>query len=400
MYNTKFNMIDGLEVYPGYLDQEGRKKILETYRDMRGFMWCGCRSDVKLYYKISRDLRIYPEHNNYQHDINCSRYCSETGVKERKTGYVVDDENGEVTAYLNFNPKNISFKDDEESVGKEDNCDKKEEDTNSEEQVLEKETVTKIEEKSEPKLSLEALIRSINVDTYTEKVFKNQNIDQRVNFTKQVYHRMKKVRVSRMRKSIGELSLESDGVRFIYIPFSGIVKNEANGLKKCYFSTSGGDEKVYNNFIFPETAEKAINKFKKLYGIEPNEDTMLAGFQYYKKTRSGIKYRVLGRVHLFQISNVGIYCRSLFEKEIYDILSQIVLERINIKFWIPADDESIGAIIDVAGKSKKILLLFRNKSDERVVFDENMYEPLVVGASDPLTKERFNEVLQKMSLLK
>lgn len=87
--------------------------------------------------------------------------------------------------------------------------------------------------------------------------------------------------------------------------------------------------------------------------------------------------------------------RSLFEKEIYDILSQIVLERSNIKFWIPADDESIGAIIDVVGKSKKILLLFRNKSDERVVFDENMYEPLVVGASDPLSKERFLEFIEE-----
>jgi len=394
MYNTKFNMIDGLELYPGYLDQEGRKKILETYKDMREFMWCGCRSDVKLYYKISRDLRIYPEHNNYQHNINCSRYCSETGVKERKTGYVVDDENGEVTAYLSFNPKNISFKDDEESVEKEDNCDKKEKDSNSEEQVIEKETVTKVEEKSEPKLSLEGLIRSINVDTYTEKVFKNQSITERGNFTKQVYHRMKKVRVSRVRKSIGELSLESDGVRFIYIPFSGLVKNDANGLTKCYFSTSGEDGKVYNNFIFPETAEKAINKFKKLYGIEPNEDTMLAGFQYYKKTRSGVKYRVLGRVHLFQISNVGIYCRSLIEKETYDILSQIARERNDMKFWIPADDESIGAIIDVAVKSKKILLLFRNKSDECVNFDENIYEPLVIGASEPLTKERFLELIE------
>lgn len=395
MYNTKFITTEGSELYPGYLDQEGRKKILETYKDMSGFMWCGCRSDVKLYYKISRDLRIYPEHNNYQHNINCSRYCSETGVKERKTGYVVDDENGEVTAYLSFNPKNISFKEDEESVEKEDNCDKKVEDTNSEEQVIEKETVTKVEEKSEPKLSLEGLIRSINVDTYTEKVFKNQSINERGNFTKQVYNRMKKVKVSRMRKSIGELSLESDGVRFIYLPFSGIVKNDANGLTKCYFSTSGGDEKVYNNFIFPETAEKAINKFKKLYGIEPNEDTMLAGFQYYKKTRSGVKYRVLGRVHLFQISNVGIYCRSLIEKETYDILSQIERERNDMKFWIPADDESIGAIIDVAVKSKKILLLFRNKSDERVVFDENMYEPLVVGACDPLTKERFHEFIEE-----
>lgn len=393
MYNTKFNMIDSLELYPGYLDQEGRKKILETYKDMRGFMWCGCRSDIKLYYKISKDLRIYPEHNNYQHDRNCSRYCSETGVKERKTGYVVDDENGEVTAYLSFNPKNISFKEDEESVEKEDNCDMKEKDSNSEEQVVEKETVTKVDEKSEPKLSLEALIRGINVDTYTEKVFKNQIINERDNFAKQVYHRMKKVRVSRMRKSIGELSLESDGVRFIYIPFSGVVKNDANGLTKCYFSTSGEDGKVYNNFIFPETAEKAINKFKKLYGIEPNEETMLAGFQYYKKTRSGVKYRVLGRVHLFQISNVGIYCRSLIEKETYDILSQIARERNDMKFWIPADDESIGAIINIADKTKKIILLFRNKSDERVIFDENVYVPLVVGTSDPLTRERFNEII-------
>jgi|GEM_PF-6011232 len=64
-----------------------------------------------------------------------------------------------------------------------------------------------------------------------------------------------------------------------------------------------------------------------------------------------------------------------------------------MKFWIPADDESIGAIINIADKTKKIILLFRNKSDERVIFDENVYVPLVVGASDPLTKERYNVII-------
>lgn len=125
---------------------------------------------------------------------------------------------------------------------------------------------------------------------------------------------------------------------------------------------------MYNNFLFPETAE----------------------------TRAGFKYRLLGRIHLFQISNIGIYCRSLIEKETYDVLSQIVEEREDVRFWIPADDESIGAIIDVAGKSKKILLLFRNKNDERVIFDENMYDPLVIGLNEPLTKDRFYEIITRI----
>lgn len=70
MYNTKFLLENGVEIYPGYLSPERRKKLKERFADTKHFMRCGCRPDANLYYRISENLRIYPEHNNYKHDIS------------------------------------------------------------------------------------------------------------------------------------------------------------------------------------------------------------------------------------------------------------------------------------------------------------------------------------------
>lgn len=395
MYNTKFILSDGKELFPGYFDIEKREALRKQFGDKRGYMWCGCKSDNKLFYRISEDLKIYPEHNNYKHDQYCSRFRTETGETERKTGYVVNEEDGEVTAYLTFNPKNLELNDHSEK--EEDNPDLKDEELEAAENeaTIEKdEGITKKEEKKEPKLSLSSLIRSINIDTYTEKILNDRNVDSRDAFSKYVYFRMKKVKASRMKKAIGELSLETDGVRFIYVPFAGAIKKEDKDLKKCYICNYGPNGKVFNNFIFPDTMKKVVGEFVKMYGIEPNQDTMLAGFQYYKKTRSGVKYKVLGRVHLFQISDLGIYCRSLVEKETFDSLCKIAEEDRNIKFWIPADDESVGGVIQIKNKKKKILILFRTNKDERISFDAAMYEPLVVGEEEPITKERLYKSIE------
>ncbi|WP_318064987.1 hypothetical protein [Clostridium boliviensis] len=37
-----------------------------------------------------------------------------------------------------------------------------------------------------------------------------------------------------MKKNIGDLSLEADGVRFLYAPFARIAKKTEKGLTKCY----------------------------------------------------------------------------------------------------------------------------------------------------------------------
>lgn len=397
MYNTKFILSNGIEVYPGYLNRESRTDLLNQFRSKREFMWCGCKSEKKLFYRISEDLRIYPEHNNYQHDRYCSRYINEIGEVERKTGYIINEETGSVTTYLSFNPKILDLK---ENVDKEASNNIEEEsdlDQDENEATIEKDTgLKKNDEKKEPKLTLASLIRSINVDTYSERVLNHKKIESKEAFSKLVYYRMNNVKVSRMRKSIGDLTLENDGVKFIYVPFLGAIKKEEKGLKKYYICTRGKDNKVYNNFVFPDTMNKTIKDFVKTYGIEPNQDTMLGAFQYIKKTKSGVQYKVLGRIHLFQISNIGIYVRSTKEKEIFDYICQMIEFDNDIKFWIPPDDESVGGIVEVLGKKKKILLLFRTKKDEHFSYDNSIYEPLVIGQDDPITREYLYKFIEQM----
>lgn len=398
MYNTKFLLSDYGDLYPGYLDRDKRQQLRDQYGDNRGFMRCGCRPDSKLYYRISADLKIYPEHNNYQHDKNCSRYKNESGIQERKTGYVIDEEDGHVTTYLSFNPKNYELSSVSESRNPTDEA-AEGGDNEIEEAVIGKEKAEdKKDLKKEPKLNLENLIRSINIDTYTEKVLNNKIITSKDLFSKNVFHRMKKVTVSRMKKAIGELTLETEGVRFIYTPVSGIVKNEDSGLMKCYIQNKGSDGRVFNNFIYPDTLEKAIKKFYKTYGTEPDNDTMLAGFQYCKKSKSGsgVVYKVLGRVHFFQTSVIGLYSRSNLERETFNIIHKICNDDSRLKFWIPPDDDTVGGIINVDGKKKKILILFRTKKSERITFDSSLYFPLVIGILEPLTINRVNDIIEKL----
>ena len=101
MYNTKFILESGQELYPGYLSTEQRQNIKNKYGNRKGYMRCGCKSTEPLFYRISEDCKIYPEHNNYHHDKSCCRYKNVTGLQERQTAYVINDETGDVTAYLN-----------------------------------------------------------------------------------------------------------------------------------------------------------------------------------------------------------------------------------------------------------------------------------------------------------
>lgn len=396
MYNTKFILVDSKEIYPGYLDMERREALKEQYKNKKEFMWCGCRSDLKLFYKISEDLRIYPEHNNYEHGCHCSRYRTASGEQVRRTAYVVDEENGQVTTFLTFNPKNFNLNDSTEKDQDNPSLDDDVEESESE-LVLEKdEVLTSKEEKKEPQLSLGSLIRSINVDTFTEKVLNNRKIESKELFSRYVYHRMKQVRVSRMKKMLGDLSLEADGVRFVYLSLAGIIEKQDKGLTRCYIQNYGLDGKVFNNFIFPDTVRKAIKEFVKTYKMEPNKDTMMAGFQYYKKTKSKTAYKVMGRVHLFQVSNLGVYCRSLIEKEAFDSIHKICSENDDLKFWISPEDDSNGGIIQVKNKRKKILLIFRSKKNEYISYDSSIYEPLVIGTNEPFTEEGLQSIIESL----
>lgn len=401
MYNTKFILTTtNQEIYPGYLDKDRRKKLRDEHNHEKGYLKCGCRPNANLFYRISKNLSIYPEHNNYQHNKNCSRFINESGKKERQTGYVISEENGEVTAYLTFNPKNFSMAEEiktDKIEEKDSNSNECSEDSQNDAIIEKDKDAVKNTEKSEPKLSLESLIKKTNIDTYTEKILTGKEITSRETFSKYVYHRSKKIRVDKMRKAIGDLSLENDGVRFIYLPYAGITNNKEKGLVKCYLQSSDVNGRVFNNFIFPETLAKALKKFVKIYNTEPNQDTMIAGFQYLKKSKSKSKYRVLGRIHLFQVSTQGLYCNNQIEKETFDSIHKFCKQDKNIEFWIPPEEDSIGGVINVKNKVKKILVLFRTSKDERISYDSSVYEPLIVGSNEPLTQNSLYQAIENLN---
>lgn len=397
MYNTKFSLENGKDFYPGYLTKEKRQALKKEYENKRQYMWCGCRNDVKLFYRISEDLRIYPEHNDFAHGSNCSRFRTPDGRTERKTAYVVDDQNGEVTVFLKFNPKNLKVEEETDSEDIGENKENLEVMEEIEEVVVESEpNQQEKKEKKEPKLSFGSLTRCINIDTYMDYYFKKSSMLSKEQFSKLVYARMGSVKINGMKKKIGELSLENDGVRFIYAPFVGCDNRSERGLKKCYVRTSGPDGKTYNNFTFEEIYQKAYKEFVKTYGMEPNQDTVMATFQYYKKTRKGTKYKILGRIHLFQVSDNGLYCRSIAEQQTFNTIAKMLEKRKGTRFYIPAEDETIGGIIEEDGIKKKILLIFRTKKKEVISFDKEIYTPMVIGLEEPFTSNDYNEMIAQI----
>lgn len=394
MQNSKFILNEETEIYPGYLDQDKRKELKNKYANKTDFMKCGCKPNENLFYGISEDLRIYPKHNNYVHEMSCCRYKDSSGKQKRQSGYIINDQDGEVTAFLKFDPRTFSLKSDSEKeqdneVPEELNAENKDE---FEEILIEKDNTSPAPEEKEPELSLSELVRSINVDTYTEKIMNNKNIDSKENFSKSVYFRMKKIKIPRMKKTLGDMTLEKNGVRFFYLPVTEINIEELGTVKRCYVKTVV-DGKEYSNFVYPDILEKAIKDYEKRYGETPGQNSMIAGFQYLKKGKNKKPYRVLGRIHFFQTSNTGIYCRNTSEQSIYNRLYEIAAAHPEISFWIPPDDSTISAVVNIADYKKKILILFRPKKDTFITYDLSQYVSFIADNEYALTIENLYNLL-------
>lgn len=387
----------GDEVFPAYMDNEYRKKLRDHYDDARGYLYCGCREDNRIYYRISQDFKVYPEKNGQEHSPFCQRYRADDEKKARTSAYILSEKDGQVTAYLSFNPKNMVADEATDSSESVPNEIPPEEEEKEEEIVVEGEKLERPKEEKEPKLGFKDLVRSINVDTYTDLVLNNRKIENKEKFNKAVYFRMKKITPARSKKAIGDLTIEEDGVRFMYTQLQSITAMKNNGLNKYYVHTFGSDGKVFKNLIFEKQIIKAGKEYVKMYGEDPDEKTMMAAFQYLKKSRSGSVYRVLGRIHFFQVSESGIYCRNEVEREAFNEVEKLLKENPDIKLWFPADDPSIGGIINVKGKNKKILLLFKTKKSEVLNINKELFEPIIIGAESGFSKSYLERIIEDLT---
>ena len=391
MYNTKFILQDGSIIYPAYLDRQDREKLRTEQGDKREYMRCGCRPEGNLYYRLSEDLKFYPEHNNYEHDRYCCR--SKNTPEQRTAAYLYNDSSEEITAFCSFNPRLFNDKEAQESENTE--PEPTEEEPQEGEVVMEKGIPEKgdVKEKKEPKLGMPELIRSLNVDSFSDAVMHGTVIRDRNQFSKSVYRRMSRVRISRMKKTIGELTLDADGVRFIYLNYSDTYEQSENGFTKCYIDTVDAAGKVYKNLVHPDALRKAVKAFVKAYGIEPDGNTMVAGFQYVKRSKSGYTYRIIGRLHFFQTSHTGIYCRTLDEMKTYNTLQRITGSNPDIWYIIPPEDPNIAAVVSVEGYNKSLILAFRTGRDEVFSYNPHEYVLQVADNADVITAETIRNAL-------
>lgn len=378
MLNMKMILMDGSEVYPVYLSEEDRKRLKEFIGTNRECMWCGCREDIKLYYRISEDLRFYPEHQGYEHTKNCTRF--DLTAYRKRTGYVLNEENGTVTAHLKFNPLTFTIpkqKEKEERQDKESSSDNK---NTSEEQIDEENKKTKENKKEkkdkDPFLSLSGFIRHLNIDTYNERIINGGKILSHEYFTSTVFSRMKHVTISGLKKPIRSLTLQDDNVQFFYTPYNGSIVIENGARTSTKIKLAGRDGKEFNYFIFERTLRKAEEEFIKMYGVEPSgKSIMAAGFQYNMTKRDkSSTYRVIGRLHLFLISDHGLYCRSLAEQQAYNVILHYVrIKGIGkIRFIIPLEDDSIAGIFEIKGTHNKgVIRLYEEEENDKCTDSTN-----------------------------
>lgn len=422
MYNLKFTLSNGIEIFPAYLNAEWRRVLKKQIGNQSEVMWCSCRTDRKLYYRISENLHFYPEHNGYEHSPLCIRYHSEEN--KRRTAIIRTDEET-ATIYLQFNPKNFTNTSVKASEDEED--DTLEEDINSsaasiietdteedlsssleldsgdpeENEILHLDKL-KVEsnEYKEPRFNLATFIRCINHDTFTERVINSKPILSCDYFTNALFGRLKNLYISGIRKSVRELSLLDDGVRFFYAPFVRCDIKKSDYNISYNIVVKGNENKTYSLFTFGSIYEKALKRFHTQYGIEPNEKTMVAGFQYYPFSKRGTQYKVIGRLHLFQVSEHGLYCNSLFDQSCYNTIVSFIKDHSNygLRFYIPTEEEElINGVLEIKGCNRKgIIILPSTKTSKEFTIDKGLFEPMLLEPDTILTERDLTEFIKRI----
>lgn len=355
---------DGGVVFPAYTSKEARQVLRDRLARGNVELYCSCSRDDKLFYKISADLRFVPCHQNYIHQDSCVR-----AVGKRKSAFVHDDEAGVSVAYLRFNPANFSVPvikkgDSDEMVPSEVSVEEVVSETSKEEKKKEK----KDKEDKEPFSPLAEFIRSINFDSYMSRLISTGKVYSYEYFLSSLYSRLQYIRISPMKKSIKELDYKVDGFKFFYAELDGYTADEYSKLRLKYFGKTSG------YFVFPTVLEKALNSFVKQYGVEPDfksDKLMAAGFMYEKVSKKGNLYLTPGRLHIFKVNDLGVYCDNQTSLLVTNILyGYIQTHKLYNKCRLYFDFDDYDKICDLRMVGRSDYLSFTYIKRDAVCSDE------------------------------
>lgn len=355
---------DGSVIYPGYMDKNCRSELKQRIGDSKDSIRCGCRKDISLFYAISSDLKFYPVHKGYEHSMNCIR----NNDARKQTGYVESDD-GTVTAYLTFNPASFSVsvaEEDESEMVANVNMDELEEAAGNNIDNESAASAAKDKDNKDKSLNLRKLVRSINLDTFSERMILEKPILSKDYFTNALWGRLKNIYINGQKKSLRDYNLDNDNVVFFYAPVQSCSIEHNN----AFLDLKGYNGKTLHYFCFSSTIKKAMKSFYDNYNLNLDDKQMkdhiyAAGFLYkcYSKKKQ-THYTVVGRVHFFLVSSYGLYCRNIYEVSTFDTIMKYIKmhPHENIKFTIPTDEGYIDGVFELAGcNTTGYLSLYKRK---------------------------------------
>lgn len=345
---------EGNSYYPPYMSKEEREALSLKLNTSSLTLYCGCRFNTRLTYKLSSDLKFIPEHHGYEHAASCSR--GNTGV--RKLGYVISDE-GNSVAYLKFDFRKFTFPKKAEVK-----------------KAQKKEGPAKLpDEEKDETLDLSDFVRTLNYDTYMERLIAGKSVLTAGYFASALWGHTKKVYLSGKAKALHDYSIQDDNVVFFYSSFKGIEYNE-NSFSRAVFIFNN---KEYSYLINAEIAKKAESKFESQYGCGTQniQNVMAAGFLYKVVSRKGNEFKMIGRLHLFIVNDNGIYCNDLKEQKFFNQSIEYIRKNRNKELSLIPNQENKKAgqpiaYITMKRAEKKIALYLSNPPDTENDYIENI----------------------------
>lgn len=344
MLNRELALYDGTRIFPAYMTSEDKKELYGRFREKREYMYCLCRTDTKLYYRISSDYRIYPEHQGYAHLPGCVF----NPIDRRNSAFSQDPENGETRVFLNFKPNDFSVP--------------------TESEVKRADSDPEVGPKDDNKyFPLEKFVRQLNSDTWNERMAAGKGLLSAEYFSAALFGRLKNIVIDGIKggRPLRDYKLDTDGFQFFYQPFCGYeIKERADGSSSCSLIVEGNDGKKYSWFVYERTLKIAIKRFARMFTQDPMEmlkggqQIIMSGFRYQRtRKNTNTEYKVAGRLCFFAINSNGLIARSSEElNALNNICSILRWKKDSLKYFLADEWENFYGYFEKSGDMKKYII--------------------------------------------
>ena len=346
------------EIYPNEIDLEERKNLYEKIANEGLRLYCKCNLECE--YRIrNNSWAIYPcsQGNQEKHEDWCSKSLRYQINRGYNSGFLMDEDTGEVQVHLSeaLSPP----REDDGNVA--DNI-----------EVIHRREGRRYPQDQQGEISISAMIKKMNMLTFKHVAFSKKDeksYPKASEMINKMYWASSRTRIGKSRKSIAELTIGQNRMKFVYEELKCLPKFDI-GTRNTRLPIKKEKDKVPIT-IPVRTTEllRAIGKFENTYGTKnfDGKNIFLAGFRD--------KYGIYN-LRFLLVNDYGLFSESTYEVEMYNAICEIIngndFKRQGVHFYKPyeygfgayEDKYLEDGIIEFDGTNRKIIIEVYGRNDE------------------------------------